>query len=69
MRMPTTGLPPNFDNGLTPEQAEEIDNIRLEVQKLSTRVDMLPKHRSLSMASTKLDEVWLWLSDRKRRAQ
>ena len=57
-----------FNNGLSHEQDDEIDNITIEISRLAERIETVGKHRSLSVAITKLDEARHWLRDRKHRA-
>jgi len=56
-----------FNNGLTQEQSNEIDDLRIEIVRLIGRVDGLGRHRALSPAVTKLDEAGHWLRDRQHR--
>lgn len=56
-----------FTNGLTPEQSSEIDDLRIEIVRLIERVENIGRHRSLSLAVTKLDEAGHWLRDRQHR--
>lgn len=58
----------SFDNGLTAEQDDEIDNITIDLVRLTARIEALGRHRSYSVAVTKLDEARHWLRDRKSRA-
>jgi hypothetical protein len=57
-----------FNNGLTPEQNEEIDDIRIELSGLIMRIEALGRHRSYSTAITQIDQARHWLRDRKDRA-
>ena len=57
-----------FDNGLTTEHDDEIDNLRIEIHRLTLRIHALGPHRSYSLAITKLEEADHWLRDRKSRA-
>lgn len=57
-----------FDNGLTPEQDDEIDQLRIDIGRLIERIEVMPRHRSFSLAITKLDEAAHWLRDRKGRS-
>lgn len=57
-----------FDNGLTAEQDDEIDNITIDLVRLTARIEALGRHRSYSVAITKLDEARHWLRDRRHRA-
>lgn len=61
-------MPDAFHNGLTTEQDDEIDNITIELSRLTLRIEGLGRHRSYSTAITKLDEARHWLRDRKHRA-
>lgn len=57
-----------FDSGLSDQQDDEIDNLRIEIFRLKERVEALGRHRSCSTAITKLDEAGHWLWDRAHRA-
>jgi hypothetical protein len=61
------GKPVAFDNGLTVEQSDLIDDLTIEINRVSMRIEELGKHRNYSLAVTKLDEARLWLRDRKHR--
>lgn len=56
-----------LENGLTLEQDEEVAVIADELQILRERIDKLPRHRSLALAVTKLEEAEHWLADRRRK--
>ena len=43
-------MPDAFDNGLTPEQDDNLDDLMIEVSRLITRVDEMGRHRSYSLA-------------------
>lgn len=58
-----------FDNGLSDNQENEIYDTMIEISRVKERVESMPRHRSLSLAVTKLDEAWLWLHDRVRRPE
>jgi len=60
--------PKAFDNGLTFEQDDEIDEVFIEIGRLAKRIEVLGKHRSLALAVTNLDQARHWLQDRKHRA-
>jgi hypothetical protein len=66
--MTTENQPMTFNNGLTPEQDNEIDDITIALVTLASRIEDLGRHRSYSTAITKLDEARHWLRDRKFRA-
>jgi len=59
--------PVTFDNGLTREQDDLIDDLIIDINRISMRIEELGKHRNYSLAVTKLDEARLWLRDRKHR--
>lgn len=56
-----------FTNGLTNDQADEIDEITLQLVRVKMRIEALPGHRSLALAATKLEEAGHWLRDRKHK--
>ena len=58
-----------FDNGLNEEQLDEIYELQIDISRLAKRVEALPRHRSLSIVVTKLDEARHWLIDRTHRAE
>lgn len=62
------GAPVAFDNGLTPEQDDALDDAIIDVSRLISRVEEMGRHRSLSLAVTKLEEAKHWLRDRKHKA-
>ena len=51
-------------NGLTSQEDEEIDDLRMELSRIQQRVALLPLHRSLSLSMTKIEEAGHWLADR-----
>lgn len=56
-----------FSNGLTTEQNDAIDDLDIEITRLAQRVEELGRHRSYSLAVTKLEEAKHWLRDRKHK--
>lgn len=56
-----------FDNGLTPEQDDAIDDLMIDIVRLTHRIEELGRHRSYSCAITNLDQAAHWLRDRKGR--
>lgn len=62
------GAPVAFDNGLTPEQDAALDDAIIDVSRLISRVEEMGRHRSFSLAVTKLEEAKHWLLDRKHKA-
>lgn len=59
--------PMAFQNGLTTEQDDAIDDLMIDIGRLILRVEDLGRHRSYSLAATKLEEAKLWLRDRKSK--
>lgn len=53
-----------FTNGLSNDQADEIDNVIIELGRLCLRIEKLGRHRSYSAALTKIEEAQHWLRDR-----
>ena len=64
---PTADTPMAFDNGLTTEQGDAIDDLDIEISRIAMRVEALGRHRSYSLAVTKLEEAKHWLRDRKHK--
>jgi len=56
-----------FDNGLTAEQRRDLDHIEMQINVLVHELHALPKHRSFSLAITKLEEARQWVDDRRRK--
>lgn len=67
MTQETEGQPVQFNNGLTDEQDDEVDAIRIAINTIIRSIDQLPRHRSLSLAITNLEQAGLWLRDRKSK--
>jgi hypothetical protein len=57
-----------FNNGLSPEHDDAIDDIMIDISWLVLRIDELGRHRSYSLAQTKLEEAKHWMRDRKHKA-
>lgn len=57
-----------FHNGLTPEQDDAIDNVAIEIVRVMAKIEAMGRHRSYSLAVTKLEEAKHWLNDRKHKA-
>lgn len=53
-----------LDNGLTAEQGDALDDLRIELVRVRQRIEALGRHRSLSLAVTKIEEAEHWLRDR-----
>lgn len=56
-----------FSNGLTPEQDDALDDLMIDIVRIKMRVEELGRHRSYSLAATKLEEAAHWLRDRKHK--
>ena len=56
-----------FSNGLSPEEDDAIDDVIMAIVDLKLRIETLGRHRSYSLAVTKLDEAQHWMRDRKGR--
>lgn len=57
-----------FSNGLTSDQDDALDDLSIDISRLVSRVEDLGRHRSYSLAVTKLEEAKHWLRDRKHKA-
>lgn len=57
-----------FNNGLTPEHDDAIDDLQIELSRLRSRIEELGRHRTYSLAITKLEEAEHWLRARKHSA-
>ena len=56
-----------FNNGLSLEHDDAIDDIMIDISRLKQRVQELGNHRSYSLAVTKLEEASHWMRDRKHK--
>lgn len=57
-----------FNNGLTTQAEDQIDEILMDIVRLTLQIEDLGKHRSYSLAVTKLEEAGHWLKSRKHKA-
>jgi hypothetical protein len=64
---PTPSQPAAFNNGLSPDQNDALDDAMIDVCRLIARIEDLGRHRSYSLAVTKLEEANFWLRDRKHK--
>ena len=64
---PIQRMPSAFDNGLTPDQDDAINNAMIAISRLVVEIDAMGRHRSYSLAVTKLEEAKHWLRDRKHK--
>lgn len=60
--------PMTFDNGLSREEDDALDDLMIECSRLALRIESLGRHRSYSLAITKVEEAKHWLRDRKNKA-
>ncbi len=56
-----------FNNGLSPEHDDEIDDLRIEMVNLRHRIEALGRHRTYSLALTKIEEAEHWIAARKHQ--
>jgi hypothetical protein len=56
-----------FSNGLSDEHDDEIDQIMIDLMRINQRIEALPRHRSYSLAVTKIEEAKHWIRDRKHK--
>jgi hypothetical protein len=59
--------PMGFNNGLTPDQDDRIDDIMIDLNRINERIEGLGRHRSYSLAVTKIEEAIHWMRDRKHK--
>lgn len=64
----TDTQPLTFNNGLSPEQDDALDDLRIELVRLRGRIEELGRHRTYSLAITKIEEAEHWLRARKHTA-
>lgn len=60
--------PMKFSNGLSQAENDRIDDLIIDLTRIAMEIEGLPRHRSYSLAITKIDEARHWLRDRKSRA-
>lgn len=60
-------IPQKFSNGLTPEEDDRVDDLIIAIGRIIFDVEKLGRHRSYSLAVTKLEEAKHWLRDRKHK--
>ncbi len=56
-----------FDNGLTPEQEDAVDDLSIDLAGIKRQIGDLGQHRSYALAITKIEEAIHWLRDRKHK--
>lgn len=57
-----------FNNGLSPEQDDAIDDIMIDLMRINQRIEALGRHRSYSIAVTQVEQAVHWMRDRKHKA-
>lgn len=60
--------PMTFSNGLSPEHDDALDDLRIELVRIRHRIEELGRHRTYSLAVTKIEEAEHWLRARKHTA-
>lgn len=61
------GVPMAFNNGLTTEQEDAIDDLSIDLAGIKRQIGELGPHRSYALAITKIEEAVHWLRDRKHK--
>ena len=54
-----------FDNGLTAEQDDKLDDLMIGLSRTRAEIEGLGRHRTYSLALTKIEEAQHWLRARK----
>ena len=62
--MATENTPMEFNNGMTEQERDLRDDLRIEIKKIILSIEDMPRHRNYSLAVTKLEEADHWLRDR-----
>ena len=57
-----------FGNGLTPEQDDKLDDLHIALVRIRQDIEALGRHRTYSLAITKIEEAEHWLRARKHTA-
>lgn len=63
-----TEAPMTFNNGLTPEQNDKLDDLHINLVRLRLEIEELGRHRTYALAITKIEEAEHWLHARKHTA-
>lgn len=66
--MSDTAQPMTFNNGLSPQQDDALDDLHIELVRIRLRIEELGRHRCYSLAVTKIEEAEHWLRARKHTA-
>lgn len=64
----TEPSPMAFNNGLTPEQDDKLDDLMIALTRTRLEIEELGKHRTYALALTKIEEAQHWLRARKHAA-
>lgn len=59
--------PMTFNNGLTPEHDDAIDDLMIGLTRIRLEIEALGRHRTYSLAMTKIEEAEHWLRARKHQ--
>jgi len=57
-------MPETFNSGLSATDEEKLYNLKIELRQIISRIEELGRHRSYSLAQTKIEEAIHWLRDR-----
>lgn len=57
-----------FNNGLTPAQDDKLDDMMIGLTRMRLEIEELGRHRTYSLALTKIEEAQHWLRARKHSA-
>lgn len=60
--------PMTFSNGLSPQHDDAIDDLMIDLVRINKRIEALGRHRSYSLAQTKVEEAVHWMRDRKHKS-
>lgn len=60
--------PVTFNNGLSPEHDDKIDDFMIALVNIRLAIEALGRHRTYSLAITKIEEAEHWLRARKHTA-
>jgi hypothetical protein len=64
----TETQPMAFNNGLSPQQDDALDDLHIELVRIRLRIEELGRHRTYSLAVIKIEEAEHWLRARKHAA-
>jgi hypothetical protein len=57
-----------FSNGLSPEHDNKLDDLHIALVRIRHEIEELGRHRTYSLAITKIEEAEHWLRARKHTA-